>query len=192
LQFLNCSIQTHPHLFQFFCPSFYRWKSNTLTYLSNTTRYSLLPTLGAIASLGVLRVFADVVCDKGLDHSINSTATAIIAKDCIERACYARVASQNVAEECGSVIFAITHISSSLPDVATCKSQFSSIADQCIVSGVAQTGTVATKQAIHEILLTGGEDLEARRVSDFLADDDLDWEDIVWDDEHDTRSELES
>ena len=150
-------------------------------------RYSLLPTLGALLSLGVSGVSANVVCDTELNLNINSTSTALAAKDCIARACADRVAGHNVQEHCGSVIFAVTHVDSSLPDVAKCISQFNSIVDQCITSGLASTGTVADKQAIYEIYEAGGVDLQARGLDQYLDDDDLDFEDIVWENDLEAR-----
>ena len=123
------------------------------------------------------------MCDTELSLNINSTNTALAAKDCIARACADRIPYHNVEEHCGSVIFAITHKGDSLPDVATCVSQFSSIVDQCIAPGHANTGTVSDKQAIYEIYEAGGVDLQARGLDQYLDDDDLDFEDIVWESE---------
>ncbi|KAJ4287791.1 hypothetical protein N0V90_012495 [Kalmusia sp. IMI 367209] len=151
-------------------------------------RSSLLSSLGAVLSLGVSGALANVVCDTTLGERANSANTAVQnaaspslaeeTKTCIEQACAAREAGQFLSRPCGPVVLAITHVDSALPDVAACVSHFTSIVDQCIVTGRVQTGTSVTDDAVYEIYVPTEEGNIQQRGVD-VDDDDLDYEDFL-------------
>src|SRR4051812_40203927 len=115
-------------------------------------RSILLPTLGAVLSLGASGAFASVICDTKHGPGINSTDASIpsarllaeVTKHCIKGVCATGGNEGLITEHCGPVMLTITHLGAPLSDVRDCIGQFGSIIDQCITTkgvhgGISQT-----------------------------------------------------